>query len=157
MVEISYQHEPARQQFILSPNSSLTWPQAKQVIAAFAAVELLIGGAFFWAGMTLVLPFSGLETLVVAAVFYHCLLRGARREEVCVEPTQVVVRRGRRDVMDVREFARPWLRVELVRGEGWYPSRLTLRSHGQEMEIGAFLTEEERQRLARELRAAVAG
>jgi uncharacterized membrane protein len=157
VVEINSQHDPARQHFILSPNSSLTWTQAKQVIAAFAVVELLIGGAFFWAGMIFVLPFSGLEVAVLAAVFYHCLLRGARREEVCVEPGQVVVRRGRQRVVDETQFARPWLRVELVRGQGWYPSRLTLRSHGQEMEIGEFLTEEERQRLARELRAAVAG
>jgi uncharacterized membrane protein len=157
VVEIDSQHDPARQHFILSPNSSLTWPQAKQVIVAFAVVELLIGVAFFGAGMTLVLPFSGLEVMVLAAVFYHCLLRGTRREEVCVEPEQVVVRRGRQNIEDERLFARPWLRVELVRGEGWYPSRLTLRSHGQEMEIGDFLTEEERQRLARDLRAAVTG
>lgn len=157
MVEIKVQDDQARQQFILRPNSSLTWPQAKQVIAVVAVVELLIGGAFFWSGMTFVLPFSGIEVAALAAVFYHCLLLGARQEEVSVGPAEVVVRRGRRQVMDVREFARAWLRVELVRGEGWYPSRLTLRSHGQEMEIGAFLTEEERQQLARELRAAVAG
>lgn len=34
---------------------------------------------------------------------------------------------------------------------GWYPSRLTIRSHGREVEVGRCLNEEERERLARDL------
>lgn len=153
MVQQDTRHSPPTHQFILSPNSSLTWQQAKQVIAAVAAVELLIGGAFFWVGMSLVLPFSGLEVLVLAIAFYHCLLHGARREVVRVESDRVIVRKGRNRLDEERAFQRAWVRVNLIAGAGWYPSRLTLRSHGQELEIGQFLTEEEREELATQLRS----
>jgi uncharacterized membrane protein len=125
------------------------------VIATVAVVELLIGGAFFWVGMTLVLPFSGLEVLVLAIAFYHCLLHGMRREVVQVEADRILVRRGRRQVEEERAFQRAWVRVNLVAGSGWYPSRLTLRSHGQELEIGEFLTDEERAEFATQLRCVV--
>lgn len=133
----------------------MTWREAKQVLAAVAVVELMIGGAFFWAGMTLVLPFSGLEVLVLGLAFYHCLLRNARREVVRVDDGRVVIERGRSRVLESLEFPRAWVRVVLEPGKGWYPSQLKLRSHGRELEIGEFLTEEERVSLARELRAAI--
>ena len=155
MVRCDTTKNPPSRQFIISPNSSLTWPQAKQVLAAIAAVELLIGGAFFWAGMTLVLPFSGLEVLLLAAAFYHCLLHGARREVVVFEGPRVLVQKGRRGPQEQSEFPRAWLRVNLRRGPGWQPSRLTIGSHGRETELGTFLTDEERESLATKLRIAL--
>lgn len=150
----SYQ-APLGHQFILSPNNSMTWREAKQVLAAVAVVELMIGGAFFWAGMVLVLPFSGLEVLVLGLAFYHCLLRNARREVVRVDDGRVVIERGRSRMLESREFPRAWVRVVLEPGKGWYPSQLKLSSHGRELEIGEFLTEEERASLARDLRAVI--
>lgn len=155
MVTQDTNQAPLGHQFILSPNNSMTWREAKQVLAAVAVVELTIGGAFFWAGMTLVLPFSGLEVLVLGLAFYHCLLRNARREVVRVDDGSVVIERGRSRVLESLEFPRAWVRVVLEPGKGWYPSQLKLRSHGRELEIGEFLTDEERASLARELRAAI--
>lgn len=155
MVQQDSQRDPPSHQFILSPNCSLTWREAKRVLAAVAVVELIIGGAFLWAGLPLVLPFSGLEILVLWFVFHHCLVQGSRREIVVVDNSRVVVQRGRHHPTEEQEFQRAWVRVILDPGGGWYPNRLKLRSHGRELEIGEFLTEEERESLARQLGAAV--
>ncbi|MGQ0658487.1 MAG: DUF2244 domain-containing protein [Chromatiales bacterium] len=155
-MQLDCQRNPPSRRFILSPNSSLTWRQARTLLAAVAIVELTIGAGFFWSGLTLVLPFSGLEILVLVAVFYYCFRQGARREVVVVDDLHVVVQRGRRQLAHTREFQRAWVRVVLDRQPGWYPSRLMLCSHGQEFVVGEFLLEEERETLARQLNEAVA-
>ena len=155
MVQQDCQRDPPSHRFILSPNSSLTWREARVLLAAVAIVELAIGAAFFWSGLTLVLPFSGLEVLMLVAAFYYCLQQGARREVVVVDGERVVVQRGRRRPAQTREFQRAWVRVVLDQQYGWYPSRLKLCSHGQEFEIGGFLSDEERETLARQLTEAV--
>ncbi len=140
-------------QFILAPNQSLRWEDVKRVIAVMTAVALTIGLAFCYVGLTLVLPFSGLEVLALAAALYYCQRRGAAREVVKVNDQEVVIERGHRRPESVHIFQRAWVRVLLhPPATAWYPSRLTLRSHGREIEVGGFLTEDERQELARRLR-----
>jgi uncharacterized membrane protein len=57
-----------------------------------------------------------------------------------------------------QEFARHWTKVRLRSPRTrLYPSRLTIESRGRACEVGSFLTEEERCRLARRLRGLVGG
>jgi len=44
--------------------------------------------------------------------------------------------------------------LEPVRN-GWYPPRLIIRSHGREVEVGARINQEERERVAAQLRTAL--
>jgi len=150
------QRNPPSRRFILSPNCSLTWREARIVLGVVAGFELAIGTGFFWLGLPLVLPFSGLEVLALVGAFYYCARQGARREVVVIDDERVIVQRGRGEPVQVREFQRAWVRVVLDRQPGWYPSRLKLCSHGRELEIGEFLLEEERKAFAQNLRNAVA-
>ena len=51
-----------------------------------------------------------------------------------------------------RQFDRAWARVELSHSpRRWYPSRLSITSHGRFVELGHFLTNGEREALASEL------
>jgi len=62
------------------------------------------------------------------------------------------VEKGRRYPENQCTLARVWARVVLERcPKQWYPSRLLIRSHGRAVEVGTFLNEEERRRLAEEL------
>jgi uncharacterized membrane protein len=66
----------------------------------------------------------------------------------------IEIEKGRRRPCSHIEIPRHWARVSLQRARvAWYPSRLAIRSHGHEVVIGEFLTEEERRALAGDLAA----
>jgi uncharacterized membrane protein len=82
--------------------------------------------------------------------------RSAGCEVVTIHDDIVEIQKGRRAPQQVCRFQRTWARVNMWRPvSGWLPSRLTIRSHGREVEIGADLNEEERESLARELRRVI--
>lgn len=54
------------------------------------------------------------------------------------------------------EANRYWVTVRIYPSGGTVPNYLTLKGEGREVELGAFLTEQERLRLAAELRAVLA-
>lgn len=100
----------------------------------------------------MVLPFAGLELFAVAACVYVAMGRSARCEVVSVDDQTVIVESGRRRAERRNEFKRAWVQVRLqASNHRWYPSRLTIGSHGKLVEIGSFLSEDERRRFAREL------
>ncbi len=156
MLQEDIRLDPPGSRFVIRPNHSLTWHEARVVLAGIAAVGLIIGTAFCSVGLPFVLPFSGLEVLGLAAAFYYCQWRALSREVVSIDEEQVTVESGRTRPATAHAFQRAWVRVVLDRSaDGWYPSRLKLCSHGRELEIGGFLNEDERLELARRLALAV--
>ena len=145
-------------QFIVRPNRSLTPRQQKVFFLFMCTVVLGIAGVFALRGFWLVLPFAGLELAVLAYALWHCARSGAVTEVISVAPDHISVDRGGAHLARVWETPLAWAQVRLDRGgEDWYPSRLVIRSHGKEVQLGSFLNEDERERLAVELRRAVAG
>ncbi len=137
---------------MIRPNQSLSWRQAVQVYAAIAIVCLGIGIAFALHGLWTVLPFAGLEILVLGAAFYLCLTRSQIREVVSVNASVVTVEKGRNTPEERWECPRVWARISLEQPHiAWYPSRLAIAFQGRQVQLGAFLNEEERRALAAEL------
>ena len=132
---------------LLTPNRSLTTRQAYVVFTGLAVWVLAVGTAAFFAGLPLVLPYSGLEVVAIGAAMYTTL-RWTRREqrvEIAGDHIRIAKRAAGGADAGVYEFQRAWARLILeTDAGGWYPSRLKLRSHGREVEIGEFLAEEER-------------
>ena len=144
--------------FIVRPNRSLTPRQQRLFFAFMCTVVLGIAGAFAIRGYWPVLPFAGLEIAVLAYALWHCARSGAVTEVISVAPDCISVDKGRGDLARVWETPLAWVQIRLDdSGRDWYPSRLVLRSHGKEVQLGSFLNEDERRRLAEELRCAVAG
>ena len=144
--------------FVIRPNRSLTPLQQKAFFAFMCVVVLGIAGAFAARGFWPVLPFAGLEIAVLAYALWHCARAGALVEVISVAPDRIAVDKGRGRLARVWETPLAWAQVRLDgSGGGWYPSRLVIRSHGKEVQLGSFLNEDERQRLAAELRRAVTG
>ena len=53
-------------------------------------------------------------------------------------------------------FQAAWAKIRLVQpGHRWYPKRLLIGAHGREVEVGEFLTEEERETAAKTLKQAL--
>jgi uncharacterized membrane protein len=136
----------------LRPNRSLGWLKAKALVLGLGACMTLFGAYWAAQGAWLVLPFFGLELLVLGLGFYLGALAGARREVVEIEGAEIRVLKGGRRIERVEHLPRWWTRVVLSRDPtGWYPSRLWLVCHGRRVELASALVEQERLALATEL------
>jgi uncharacterized membrane protein len=139
-------------EFIVLPNRSLNWKAARAAFFVFVGFTAAIAACFVTQGAWLVLPFAGLELLAVGAGLYLCALRTHSREIIRVERDAIVVQRGRNRPDSELRIPRAWARVVLSRDRnGWYPSRLLIRSHGNDTEVGTQLVEGERLKLAEQL------
>lgn len=144
--------------FVIRPNRSLTWRQTQIAFAILATVCLAIACAFALIGFWPVLPFAGAELLAVGAGMYVCAVKGRSTEVVRVDADIVAVEKGRESCTERWEFKRGWTTIRLQNSRvRWYPTRLVIGSHGREVQLGGFLTDSERARLAGELKRAVSG
>jgi uncharacterized membrane protein len=145
--------DPARRraQIVVRPNRSLTWRGNLQFLGLIATVSLAIACGFGLLGYWIVLPFAGLELTALAIGLYVVGHRLSRCEVITVEDDTVQVETGYRYPQERRRFLRSWVTVDR-KAQGLHHSRLLLRSHGQEVELGACLAEEEKSILETELR-----
>lgn len=154
LADLSEQERSTR--FVIRPNSSLSWHDNQLFFLSMCGLSFGIAGVFAWFGFWMVLPFAGLEMLLLGAGLYICSRRACRREVVSVAEDTVEVAVGRDKPEQRWAFNRYWVQVVLsqstIRG---YPSRLTLRAEGREVEVGACLNNDERDNLAGALRAAI--
>lgn len=141
---------------VIRPNRSLSRRQLQFAFAIIAIVCLGIASGFAAIGLWPILPFAGAEVLVVGIGFYLSALGGQETEVVSVDRHKVAVEKGRRRTRERLELRRAWLQIRLLAPRiRWYPTRLVLRSHGKEVELGGFLNDQERRRLAGELHQAI--
>lgn len=134
---------------VIEPNRSMSWQTLVSLYVLMVFVSLVIGLAYFHIGLTLVLPFCGLEMLALGAALYVTSWRGSIREVITVDARSVAVESGRDKPVARHEFQRSWTKVILERpSTSWHPSRLLIGSHGRQIEVGQFLNEEERRGLA---------
>ncbi len=135
--------------FTLKPNCSLSWPWVKRLVLGLACCMIAVAGYWVSLGAWLVLPFTGLELLVLGAGFYLCSVAGHRREVIEIDGEHLWVLSGGARLTEVARLPRYWTRATLVRDpRGWYPSRLLLRGHGRRIEVASRLVEAEREDLA---------
>jgi uncharacterized membrane protein len=111
--------------------------------AALAAVPLLtlLGSPVLWG----VLPFFLLTLGALWAAIQSTYRSGEAREELRLWPDRVeLVRHDRRGTPRSWEANPHWVRTALHATGGPVPNYLTLTGAGRTVEIGAFLSEEER-------------
>jgi uncharacterized membrane protein len=148
--------EGAQRTFVIQPNRSMSWRQLLLAYLGISATVLAIGLCALSAGLPLVLPFSGLEVILLGAAFYLTAWRSGVRQVVTISDERVVIEAGRDGPETRDEFQRRWAVVVLEGSpNSWYPSRLYLRSHGRRVELAVFLNEQERRGLAVEMRKAL--
>jgi uncharacterized membrane protein len=146
------------QRIELAPNCSLKPTAAMLFFASTCLFSLGFALFFVFQGFWPVLPFSVLEMLVLGLSLLASMRRGKYTQTVLITESQIsLVTRTRRGAQK-QEFARHWTKVRLrspPRRHG--PCRLTIESRGRAYEVGSFLTEEDRCRLAERLHYLVGG
>ena len=142
--------------FVIQPNQSLTWRETKIFYGCVAAVSLSIAAGFALIGLWPILPFAGAELALLGGCLYVCARRGCAQEVISVREDSVEIEKGCERPEQRWRFSRNWAQVRLLRpGKRRHPSRLVIRSHGHEVELGGFLSECERRQLASDLQRVI--
>lgn len=117
----------------------------------FGAGTLAVSGFVAAQGFWPVLPFAGLELALLGWALANSMARREQRQVVLVSDERVSVATGLTEQV-AADFPRHWARVNVRRAQSMlHPSRLLIESQGRACEIGDFLTENERQRVAARL------
>ncbi len=132
-------------------NNSLSTSGRYLVFGFIFVVSFGISLAFAAFGAWPVLPFAGLEMLVLFLAFRYIDRRSDDYERLTLSGDKLLLERVERGKFRQFEFNRYWAQV-VCDAVG---SRLALRSHGREVEFGYYLTQEERLALARQLRGKI--
>jgi uncharacterized membrane protein len=137
----------------ISPHCSLTTRGAWLFFASLCLTSFSLAGCVALQGFWPVLPFAGLEMALLGWALKVSMDRRHHRQTISVTPDSVTIeetspRQCRRVV-----FPRHWAQVRIHSGHSpLNPKRLTIESHGRRCEVGSFLTEQQRTRLAGRLR-----
>ena len=139
-----------RVSLVLLPHRSLT----RAGLVAFLVGQSLVAGSYAllaaWRGNVFAPLFAVLELALAGWCMARVWKASGSGQVITLTPAQLDIAptSGREHAC----FHPYWTHVRLEPGAwpGW-PSRLLLGSHGREVEVGAFLNEDERQVLARRL------
>jgi uncharacterized membrane protein len=152
VIYIQYDQEKRVGWIAIQPNRAASWRANRIFLLAIGATLALIAGGFALLGAWLILPFAGIEILILASLLWYVYTGHSRREVVHFSDAEVVVEKGRNQPVSKWKCLRPWCRFKLYNSHPWYPQRLKLRCHHREIEIGEFLTDNERNELRAYLR-----
>jgi uncharacterized membrane protein len=140
---------------VLRPHRSAGQTAARIIAGLVAAMLVVVGTGFLLAGAWPVLPFFGLEVVLLYAALRFNQRAGNACEAINLTREALTVRRldhwGKRS-----DFSFPpyWLQVNLQEMPG-QDNRLELRTHGRSLAIASFLLPHERRELAQTLRRAL--
>jgi uncharacterized membrane protein len=139
----------------LAPHCSLSKRGALYFYASACATSFGVAGLMALRGWWPVLPYAGLEMLLLGAVLWHSQRRRHWIEVITVTDERIEIDSKIAEKQSV-VFPRHWAQVKLRRAASpLHPSRLLILSHGRSFEVGSFLTEEDRRDLAGRLRRVV--
>ncbi len=141
---------------ILHPHRSLGRRGFRVLMGVVVLANLTIAGVFAAGGAWPVVPFCGLDVLVLWLAF-RANYRSARLyERIRLTDSDLTVQRVAWRKPEKRWTFQPyWLRVSMD-DPPRHESQVTLSSHGQSVVVGAFLSPEERGDFARALTRALA-
>ena len=113
------------------------------MFAALAVLVLAIGAGFAVAGAWLILPFAGLEVLLLGAAYVAYARHAADYERLEIEPGGLRVEVAQADRVARHRLVNAKVSVE--------DGRVVLRDAKEELEVGRYLGAEARAELAAEL------
>lgn len=141
---------------VLRPHRSFSLFAVHTLCGLLASLWTVVGAAFAAIGAWPVSAFLGVDVLLLYGALIFHIKDAMAFETISLTADALTLRRiGRAGRKRTFTFQPQWLR--LIGGEeGGRADRLELRSHGRSVVIGSFLAPDERRRVARELRQALA-
>ena len=138
--------------FEIRPNEAANGKALLLCVLVLTFTISAIGIIFALQGAWLILPFAGIEIIVLLASALYVGLRRKNYEMLVISKNFVHITKRVRSRKTVRSFVKQWVRVELCSGRTRHePSRLLVGASGHRVEIGRSLTTESKERLHRQL------
>lgn len=133
---------------MLRPRRALSAGQFAGLFVALSLATFLVAGYAFVQGNVFAPAFALLDAAFIAAVLRWVWRQGDRFEEIALDERTLEVRRSAQAAPAFQ--AHPyWVRLSVDGDTG--RERVLLGSQGRQVEVGAFLSHEERRDLARQL------
>lgn len=138
--------------FTARQNCSLSSGNRVFLFIAILLVLMIIAAGFLLAGAWLVLPFAGLEALVLGIALCVVARHENDFERITINGDALKVELQHKEKFSTFEFNCCWAQVVVNCADGGNNSRLWIRSHGRQLELGRLLDNEGRLELAGRLR-----
>lgn len=153
MVETTFNESDCSATIVLKPNNSASWQFNMAVVTSLAFIGFCISVYFAVQGLWLIFPFSGLEISLLIFCLYVRLKANIATEVITFDQHNVVIERGYRYAEKSWKYHRLWAKV-FVKPPLFYghPKRVYIRSHGKQLELGAFLNKKDKDCLIKDLK-----
>ena len=152
MVKIESNKEKDFYRILIRPNQSISWKSSIVFILVIAFTCLTIGLGFAYVGATLILPFAGLEVLLVGICDYLVLNKTSQQEVITLSKDKLTIEKGAHKIKKVWEYFRLWSYISVERPQHpWYPAHIVVTSKGERVPLGDFLNEQEKEELVSNL------
>ena len=153
MIAAEFDTTAASGRIVMRPNRSWSWRANLYLLGTLMVVSGGVGMVLALLGLWPVLPFTVVEGLVLLGCLYYCVRRTHTQEVLTFSPDYLLFESGIGRPRTRRLFQRYFTRV-FVRppSHPWHRQRIALCCRGQELEIGSFLTSEEKEDLITALR-----
>ncbi|MGD2127960.1 MAG: DUF2244 domain-containing protein [Lysobacterales bacterium] len=148
--------EQSLERIVARGNFSLGAGGLVGLLVALGAVTLLLAGVLAWQGFWPVLLIAVIQIVLVTRILIKAWERAWVSEQIEVGPDRILVTTQKHKNKKRIELETAWAVVEMLQPEvAWYAPRLQLRSGSRKLELGAFLTVEEKRQLADCLKSAI--
>ena len=150
MVKIENNLEDKIYRILLRPNQSSDWKSSLIFILIIAFTCLSIGIGFALAGATMILPFAGLEIILVYLAFRLSFNWSNQKQIIILCKDHVEIRvDGLKEFFTWKEF-RSFATFNVIKND-MKDDDLSFRSKGKEIIVGSFLNEEDKSILKDEI------
>ena len=135
----------------LSPNSSLTGIYRIIFLASISFICVGIATVFYFFGAYLILPFAGIEIAILLIAFYLSFKWSSRKELIYISQEVVKIEKGIHKAEYLWEEFRTFTSFQIAKDAN-KSLRLSFRSKGDDVIVGDFLNEDDKNILINEIR-----
>jgi uncharacterized membrane protein len=152
---VSLSNDPVFLDEVLRPNPPMSPGVLRAILIAVAGFNLAFASMFVMRGAWPIAPFMGADVALLAWAFHTSRIDARAYEHVTLSASRLLVQhqppRGAARAVELNPY---WVSVQLEQPEDM-PRKLTLRSHGQSLQVGSFLGPRERLSFAQALKSAL--
>lgn len=156
MVVTWHSSDGTRMSILARGNFSLDAGGLVNLLLALAVVSLVLAGLLAMRGYWPILLIAVVQLALVGWILIVAWKRAWVSEVIDICADRITVTHQRHRKKRRCELATAWAVIELKQPDvAWYSPRVQLRSGSRQVELGSFLTTEEKHRLVRNLKSAI--
>jgi len=142
--------------FVVSPSYQADWHLSVKFLMLLGAVLFLICLYFLNLGLWLIVPFAGLEFVMVSAALWISAEQSNQKNVIKITEKSVTLEKGRRARTSSITLEKIWCEVLLeYLPRRWKHSQLFLRCKDNKIEFAEFLDCDEQKALCKELTSVI--